>query len=251
MVRIGITCSERSDENGAMHPDIVPYVEAVRRAGGEPVLLSNHASVDEVLASVAGVILSGGADIAPRRYGGRVEHARAQHDRYSRDRDDFEFALVRATRERGVPTLCICRGIEAANVAFGGTLIEDVREEFAERYTIHHRQTYENGLDRADYAPDHDVTLDPRSAVARACGATRLRTNSMHHQALRDIGDGLVAVGRTSDGVIEAIDATFPHPFFLGVQWHPEELDDEPNRRLFAELVRAASSARDLTGRAL
>jgi putative glutamine amidotransferase len=240
MVKIGITCSERSDETGAMHPDVVPYVESVRRAGGEPVLLSSDAPVDEVLASVAGVILSGGPDVDPGRYGGRVEHARAQLERYRRDRDDFEFALVRATRERGVPTLCICRGIQAANVAFGGTLIEDVREEFAERYAIHHRQTYENGLDRADYAPDHDVTLEPRSFVARVCGMTPLRTNSMHHQALRSLGDGLIAVGHTSDGVIEAVEAAFAHPFFVGVQWHPEELDDEPNRHLFAELVRAA-----------
>jgi putative glutamine amidotransferase len=240
MVKVGITCSERSDETGGVHPDVAPYVESVRRAGGEPVLLSNDASVDDVLASVGGVVLSGGPDVDPARYNGRVAHARAQPERYRRDRDDFEFALVRATRERGVPTLCICRGIQAANVAFGGTLIEDVREEFAERYTIHHRQTYENGLDRADYAPDHEVTLDPRSFVARICGASIVRTNSMHHQALRDLGDGLVAVGRTSDGVIEAVDATFPHPFFLGVQWHPEELDDEPNRRLFAELVRTA-----------
>jgi putative glutamine amidotransferase len=240
VVKIGITCSDPSDAGGGVHPDVLPYVDAVRRAGAEAVVLSNQSPIDDVLAAIDGLILSGGADVDPARYGGRLEHARAQVDKYRADRDDFEFALVRATRARGVPTLCICRGVQAANVAFGGTLIEDVREEFGERYTIHHRQTYENGLDRADHAPGHEVRLEPSSAVARICGAESFATNSMHHQALRDLGDGLVAAGRTSDGVIEAVDATFEHPFFLGMQWHPEELDDDPSRRLFAGLVAAA-----------
>jgi len=240
VTKIGITCAEPHDASGAIHADVAQYVAAVRRAGAEAVLLANDAAVEDVLASVGGIILSGGADVDPDRYGGRRDHARSQAGRYRADRDDFEIALVRETRARGVPTLCICRGVQAANVAFGGTLIEDVREEFGERYTIHHRQTYEDGLDRADYAPDHDVVLAAESLVARVCGATTFRTNSMHHQALRALGEGLVAVGHTSDGVIEAVDATFAHPFFLGVQWHPEELDDDPSRRLFAELVAAA-----------
>jgi putative glutamine amidotransferase len=241
MVKIGITCSEASDADNGMHPDVRPYVDAVRDAGAEAVLLSNQSAIADVLASVGGIILSGGVDVDPARYGGRLEHARSQAARgYRTDRDEFEIALVRATRERGIPTLCICRGIQVTNVAFGGTLIEDVHEEFGERYTIHHRQTYEDGLDRADYAPDHDVTLVAGSKIAGICGAQTFRTNSMHHQALRTLGDGLVAAGHTHDGVIEAVDATFDHPFFAAVQWHPEELDDEPSRRLFAELVAAA-----------
>jgi putative glutamine amidotransferase len=242
MVKIGITCSETNDASGAVHPDVLPYVEAVRRAGAEPVLLSNQSAAGDALASVGGIVLSGGVDVDPSRYGGRVEHARSQAGRYRADRDEFEFALVRATRALGVPTLCVCRGLQAMNVAFGGTLIEDVHEEFGERYTIHHRQTYEDGLDRADYAPDHDVSLEPKSIVARVCGTAPFRTNSMHHQALRALGDGLIAVGHTGDGVVEAVEATFDHPLFVGVQWHPEELDDEPSRRLFAALVAAAQA---------
>jgi putative glutamine amidotransferase len=241
LVRIGITCTEAHDENGAVHHDVAPYVAAVRQAGAEPVLLPGGTDLERELDALDGVVFSGGVDVDPARYGGRAEHARSQAGKYRADRDAFEIALARAVRERGIPALCICRGVQVANVAFGGTLIEDVREEFAERYRIHHRQTYENGLDRADYAPDHEVTLAPGSKVAEAAGTTTLRTNSMHHQALRDLGEGLVAVGRTSDGVIEAVDATFEHPFFIGVQWHPEELADEPNRRLFSELVRAAA----------
>jgi len=240
VVRIGITCTERCDEHGDAHPDVRPYLAAVRAAGAEPVLLAGDADLEKELAALDGVIFSGGVDVDPARYGGRAEHARSQAGKYRADRDDLEIALARIVRERGIPTLCICRGVQIVNVAFGGTLIEDVREEFAEHYRIHHRQTYENGQDRSDYAPGHDVTLHPGSGVASAAGTTTIQTNSMHHQALRDLGDGLVVVGRTTDGVIEAVDATFPHPFFLGVQWHPEELDDEPNRRLFAELVRTA-----------
>jgi putative glutamine amidotransferase len=240
MVKIGITCSEASDESGGVHPDVRPYVDAVRHAGAEPVLLSNQSAIADVLASFGGIVLSGGVDVDPARYGGRAEHARSQAGKYRGDRDEFEIALVRAARERRIPTLCVCRGIQVMNVAFGGTLIEDVHEEFGERYTIHHRQTYEDGLDRADYAPDHDVTLAPGSAIASICGTQTFRTNSMHHQALRVLGDGLVAVGHTHDDVIEAVESTFDHPFFAAVQWHPEELDDGPSRRLFAGLVAAA-----------
>jgi putative glutamine amidotransferase len=240
---IGVTASQARGPDGEVHPDVAPYLAAVRRAGGEPVVLANDADPSVAIASVAGILVTGGADIDPAHYGGRAEHANSQRARYRSDRDAFEIALVRAARDRKVPALCICRGLQVANVALGGTLVEDVREEYGDRYTINHRQTHEDGLDRADYAPDHAVTLDPSSAVARICGATTFATNSMHHQSVRTLGTGLVAAGRTSDGTIEAIDVTFEHPFFVGVQWHPEELDDEPSRRLFREFVRAARDA--------
>jgi putative glutamine amidotransferase len=240
MAAIGVTASESRGPGGAVHPDLAPYLESVRRAGGEPLVLSSEGNATDAIESLDGILFTGGVDVDPTRYGGRHEHANSQRARYRADRDAFEIALVREARERKIPVLCICRGVQLANVAFGGTLIEDIGEEYAERYTIDHRQTRENGLDRVDYAPGHDVILDPASVVARVCGASTFATNSMHHQALRALGDGLVAAGRTSDGTIEAVDASFEHPFFIGVQWHPEELDDEPSRRLFSEFVRAA-----------
>jgi putative glutamine amidotransferase len=240
MPKIGVTASEHEASSGGPHPDIMPYLAAVLAAGGDPVVLANDADAERALGTVDGILLTGGADVDPVRYGGRVEHANSQRARYSVERDEFEIALARAARERRVPVLCICRGVQVANVAFGGTLIEDVREEYGDGYAINHRQTYENGQDRAEYAPGHDVELVPTSTVARVCGATTFETNSMHHQALRDLGDGLVVAGRTSDGTIEAVDVTFEHPFFVGVQWHPEELDDEPSRRLFSAFVSAA-----------
>jgi putative glutamine amidotransferase len=144
-----------------------------------------------------------------------------------------------------MPTLGICRGLQIANVAFGGTLIEDVREEYGERYVIEHRQTKEGGLDRTEHAPGHLVTVDPHSRLATLLGTTTLPANSMHHQAVRTIADGLTVVGRTSDGTIEAAEATFAHPFFFAVQWHPEELlEDRATSALFGGLVRAAKGAR-------
>lgn len=239
-VKIGITSSHALAQDGTLHPDAVPYVRAVERAGATAVLLRNElAGIDELLAALGGLLLSGGVDVDPARYGGNVNHARSQAGRYRPDRDAFETALVLAARERGVPTLCICRGLQIANVAFGGTLVEDLSEALGERYAIDHRQTTNGELERTDYAPQHEVALLPQSALARLVNATSFPTNSLHHQAVRSLGDGLVVAGQTSDGVLEAAGATFPHPFFHAVQWHPEEIDDPVSRALFDGLVDA------------
>ena len=243
MPRIAVTATHvESDDD--VHKDVTPYVRALERAGAAWTVAPNDpASVDALLASVDGLLVTGGVDIDPSRYGGRMEHARSEAAYYSASRDAFEIALVLAARDRKVPLLGICRGLQVVNVAFGGTLIEDVREEFGERYTIEHRQTYDGGLDRADYAPGHEVDVEPDSAFARLAGSMRFVTNSMHHQAIRTVGEGLRVVGRTSDGVIEIVDATFEHPFFFAVQWHPEELtDDDVSERLFGGLVSAAGA---------
>ena len=242
MVKIGITSSRAYDESGNVNKHVMAYVRAVRHFGGEPVLLENDvANLDELLSTLHGILVTGGVDVDPAVYGGRAEHARSEVGEYVAARDAFEMELVRETRERGLPTLGICRGLQIANVAFGGTLIEDLREERGDAYTIEHRQTNELGLDRTEHAPGHDVAIDPASKLAVALGATTLPANSMHHQAVRVIGDGLVVAGRTPDGVIEAAEAAFDHPFFFAVQWHPEELLADPaTAALFEGLVRAA-----------
>ncbi len=247
--QIGITSSQPREEDGALHHELVPYVRAIVRAGGEPVLLVNdEANVDELLASLDGLLLTGGVDVDPSRYGGKPDHPHAATGKYRAERDGFEIALVRAARARRLPALCICRGLQIASVAFGGTLIEDVRDELGERYTINHRQTYENGQDRAEYAPGHDVRLEAGSKLARLLGATAFTTNSMHHQAIRSLGEELEVVGRTSDGVIEAFEAAADDAFFFGVQWHPEELIADPfSERLFGALTASALEGRSET----
>jgi putative glutamine amidotransferase len=243
MIKIGITSSTPYDAKGNIDDHVFPYVRAVRRFGGEPVLLANDpANLDELLASLHGVLVTGGVDVDPQRYGGRLEHARSESGKYRADRDAFEAELLRAARDGGIPTLGICRGLQIANVAFGGTLIEDLREERGPEYTLEHRQTNDLGLDRTEHAPGHDVAIDPGSKLAALVGATSVPANSMHHQGVRAIGEGLVVVARTPDGVVEAAEATFDHPFFFCVQWHPEELlDDAATAALFGGLVKAAS----------
>ena len=220
------------------------YERAIEGAGGYVVSFPNVVvEIDALLATVDGVVISGGVDVDPARYGGRLEHSHDERGEYSAARDDFEIALVRATRARGVPTLCICRGMQVVNVAFGGTLVEDLRDELGERYTIEHRQVDESGLERYEYAEGHTVSVLPSSAFARLANATEFLTNSMHHQAVRAVGEGFIAAGHTSDGTIEVLDATFAHPFFYAVQWHPEELTDDVSVRLFGGLVAAARAA--------
>lgn len=232
MVRIGITSSQPYTADGDLHPKVAPYARAVERAGGEPVLLTNDlANLDELLPTLGGIVISGGVDVDPTRYDGRRGHTRSEAGTYRADRDGFEIALVRATRERAIPTLCICRGLQVMNVAFGGTLVEDIGDELGKRSTIDHRHGH------------HRVTAVPDSRLSRITGALAFETNSRHHQAVRKPGDGLTIAARTADGVIEALDPTFGHPFFVAVQWHPEDLDDVVSRRLFEDLVHAVSSA--------
>ncbi len=243
--RVGITSSNAYDSSGAIDDHVLPYVRAVQRYGGAPVLLANEtADLEDLLETLQAVLITGGVDVDPRLYGGRLEHARSEAGKYRAERDAFESALLRATRDRGIPTLGICRGLQIANVAFGGTLIEDLREERGDGYTIEHRQTNELGLDRTEHAPGHEIALDPRSRLAALLGTAPFPANSMHHQAVRDVGEGLAVVGRTADGVIEAAEATFAHPFFFAVQWHPEELlEDAASAALFGGLILAGSAA--------
>jgi putative glutamine amidotransferase len=241
---IGISTSYPKLRDGAIDPNAVQYVEAVRRAGGTPVLFENDiARVDAYLAEVDGIVLSGGRDIDPALYGGRPLQAVQAPDSA---RDAFELVLVKAVRERGMPTLCVCRGLQLANVAFGGTLIEDLPLELGERYTLAHEQRSEEGLEREEYLPGHDVRVTPGSALASLLGTTSFPSNSMHHQAVRAVAPGLRVVATTDDGVIEALDAEFEHPFFFAVQWHPEALpaEDSVSVSLFGGLMRAASAAR-------
>lgn len=221
---------------------MLPYVRAVERSGGRAVLFVNDLGrLEEQVAGVAGIVLSGGTDIAVDCYGGRplpeVQTPRSE-------RDAFEIALVRLSRERAIPALCVCRGLQLANVAFGGTLIEHLPSELGSTYTLHHQQIGEDGRERSELAPGHVVRVEAESALARLLGATSFATNSMHHQAVRRVAPGLRSVARTADGVIEALDAEFAHPFFYAVQWHPEELPGEAvSVRLFEGLAAAARQA--------
>lgn len=209
------------------------YIEAIHRAGGiEAVLLPVELEEEEAarrLGRFDGLLLVGGGDIDPSRYG-QDPHP-AVYDVEPR-RDAFETALARAAVDRGLPTLAICRGIQVLNVALGGTLQQHL-DDAADR-VLHG--------DPATHRPvTHDVRLAPGSRVAQAMGVERAQASSHHHQALADLGDGLEATGWADDEVIEAVEHR--DAWIVGVQWHPEDTSstDRSQQGLFDALVRQAS----------
>ena len=227
---IGVTTYRRERE--ARHRFTLPaaYVDAVRAAGGVPVLLTpGDVSPDELLARLDGLVLSGGGDLEPQRSGAGL-HGTVYGT--CGDRDEFELALARAAIAQRAPILAICRGLQVVNVARGGTLHGHLPDVVGE--SVPHRAS-------ASEASAHPVRVDPGSELAAALDSDHLASvPSWHHQAIDRLGEGLEPVAWAADGVIEAV--RLPGSAALtAVQWHPE-LDLAPGaagRRLFEHLVRA------------
>ena len=220
--------AERSGVNAA-------YLRSVLAVGGTPVILSpllGPSYAPRALDGVDGLILSGGEDLDPAWYGAeRSPHCHPP----SRERDLFELALFGAARQRELPILGICRGIQVVNVALGGTLYQDLP---AERPGAVNHDVVAPRSTRS-----HEVRLASGSRAAAALGAERVGVNSFHHQAVRDLAPALVASGWTEDGLIEAAESPPEAPWLLAVQWHPEEMYAEhaaPERGLFRALVEEA-----------
>lgn len=215
------------------------YVRAVTAAGGVPIVLSplmGPSLAARALDGVDGLVLTGGEDVDPAWY------ETAPHPRLnppSRERDLFELALFAAARQRELPVLGICRGIQLVNVALGGTLYQDLPSE--------RRGTVDHDPQGARTDRSHDVRLEPGSLAAGALGSAAVRVNSFHHQAVRDLAPKLVASGWSEDGLIEAVEGAEGQPWLLAVQWHPEEMHADvggPDLGLFRALVaRAAAGA--------
>jgi putative glutamine amidotransferase len=204
------------------------YVDGIVRAGGVPVLLPPAgAGYPELLKAIDGLVLTGGADIEPARYG------RQAHDStYTRpSRDTFEFALLDGALAAGIPALGVCRGLQVLNVAFGGTLTQHLPEATGSAAHQPARATFGTTT----------VKLAPGSRAARILG-TETECRCYHHQAVDRLGAGLRGVGWAADGMIEAVELPGDQ-FVLGVQWHPEQ--DTDDRRLFAALVAAAAGHRE------
>jgi putative glutamine amidotransferase len=214
------------------------YADSVLRAGGVPILLAPvpNPDVPALLDRIDGLVLSGGGDVEPERYGGTRNDAMYGMDF---DRDEFEIEVVREAAARRFPVLAICRGLQVVNVALGGTLIGDIPAEIgsADHTVIGHHVF--NG--------HQHVTLDASCRVAAIVGATELEVNSIHHQAVRDLAPGFTAVAWADDGVIEAIQHEDPEWPLTAVQWHPEYLgqaEDKASWALFCVLVEDAAERR-------
>jgi putative glutamine amidotransferase len=219
------------------------YARAVREAGGEPRLLQfDVTTLDAQLAGVDAVLLSGGGDVDPQRYGVVTDLA----DEIDPRRDAFEIALAWRARERGLPTLGICRGLQVANVAFGGTLIPDIGTHAGAATAARHRVEVD-GESVRDLIPGHAVDIASASRLASIIGGSRVQTGSRHHQSLATVAPDLRVVATTPDGIVEAAEARFSSPFWLAVQWHPEstlDLDRGASRAIFAAFIGAARDAR-------
>lgn len=228
--RIGISGRSALVEGAERSGVNASYLRAVAAGGGAPVILSPLAGARAVPALLDGVdalLLSGGADVDPRHYRTAPHPALGTVEP---ERDSFELALIAEARERGLPVLAVCRGLQIVNVALGGTLWQDLPAE---------RGAHPQSGSRTDRV--HAVTLVPTSRLAEALGTERHRVNSFHHQAIRDLAPGLAATAHAEDGVIEGIESTTGW-WLLGAQWHPEEFWAESGSSdlaLFRALVAA------------
>ena len=211
------------------------YTTAVEAAGGVPIVLPpQDGNADRLAGLIDGLIISGGGDIDPLLYGDSDVHPKT----YGIDagRDSLELALAREAIDRELPTLCICRGIQVLNVALDGNLYQDVADQFGP--DLEHRQ---QTLEVPNHEPWHSVTATAGSLLAEVYGTTDIQVNSFHHQGIRDLGTGLIAVGASTDGLIEGVELP-GHPWMLGVQWHPEMMwaAHDEHLRPFQRLVEAA-----------
>ena len=201
------------------------YADAVLDAGGAPVLLPPLPEAAlEVLRVLDGVVLAGGADVDPGRYGA-APHPETGPARP--DRDAAELLVATACWERSVPLLAICRGMQVLNVALGGDLLQHLPD--VEGVEAH------RGADGV--FAERTLTVDPHSLLGDAVGAS-LDVHCYHHQAVGRVAEGLRAVAWSRDGVVEALERAGDGAFALAVQSHPEESAD---RRVFAGLVAAAA----------
>lgn len=191
-------------------------------------------SADDYADALDGLVLQGGKDLDPALYGQTAQHIIGEPDPV---RDRFELDLVRAFHARGKPIFGICRGMQLINVAFGGSLYQDLAKQGACAYSHVESAAYDGH--------HHDLVMTAGGALSHWYGTDRGRVNSIHHQAVDTLGRGLEVVARASDGVIEAILGQ-GGGFVLGVQWHPEFQDGrdpslllgDPLMQAFLEAVR-------------
>jgi len=194
------------------------YRQSVLHVGGTPTILEPSMTAEQALSGVDGLLLTGGDDVAPSRYG---EPAHAATVEAEKGRDEFEMALVAAARARQLPIFAICRGIQVLNVACGGTLVQDIPSQIAGALS-HSLPVPPN----QPFSLAHEVWIERDSLLSklmreRLADLDTCEVNSRHHQAVKAVANGFTVSATAPDGVIEAIEDP-SLPFCLGVQWHPE-----------------------------
>ena len=232
---IGLSCSHPSDYSSAR----TTYTESVIQTGGTPMLIpvtTDSIVLVDIISRLDGIILIGGADIHPSYYN---EEPIEQLGEVDSLRDVYDISLIRLAAQRGVPMLGICRGEQLINVAFGGTLYQDIPAQHPDT-TVRHNQEEPSSV------PTHAVNLLPDSEMARITGETQLFTNTHHHQAVKQVAPGFRITAWATDSIPEAIENIEGKPIW-GVQFHPEALTvagDSISARFFYFLVDKAITFR-------
>jgi putative glutamine amidotransferase len=231
-LRVGLTTTIDPEAGSHARPALflyTSYIQALEQIGAAAVLITpahGSAAIDALVSACYGLVLSGGEDVDPARYGEKPNPALGA---VQPARDTMEFHALDCALQRGMPVFGICRGAQVLNVHFGGTLYQDIDTQ--RPGNLRHQQTAAWDRDA------HGITVEPESLLCSIVRERRLFINSFHHQAVRDLGTDLRVVARADDGLIEAVEHT-TYPWLLGVQWHPERNEarmpeTDPDLRLF------------------
>ena len=241
--RIGLTLmcdSPKRDKHLPRYGMNTSYFAAVRRAGGVPVPLAPGDAdemelyVEGAPLALDGILLPGGGDIHPTYF---EEETHPKCGPPEQERDEMEMKLLALIRESRMPILALCRGIQVLNVAFGGSLIQDLGAQRPEADEHSFFKTHP----RSYLA--HAIDIEPASRLARILKTTSIKVNSLHHQAVDRLGAGLIATAWAPDGIIEALELADPSAerYLIGMQCHPEDIQEqEPMRWLFDSFIEAA-----------
>ena len=232
MVVIGVTPAQSDKGNITINQD---YLNAIIRAGAAPVLLpmtEDESVQSALLTRIDGLLLSGGADVAPALYGEETLPVCGVTDPL---RDTAEVYLVKKSVRENIPFLAICRGFEIMIAAAGGTLYQDIETQRPD--SLRH-PCYEVPAEKV-----HGVTIEENTLLYELCGQKEIRVNSRHHQGAKELPPVLTISARAEDGLPEGIELS-GHPFAVGVQWHPETLSAEnpEAQALFDALARQAET---------
>ena len=240
---VGIPCDHRMVGKHPFHMVGEKYITAVRDgAHALPLLvpvLSPPIPVDELVASVDGFLFTGSpSNVSPKLYGGTAPREGVMQDER---RDDTAIPLLKAAIAAGKPVLCVCRGFQELNVAFGGTLYQHIQEIPGR---MDHREDTGAPLE-TQYAPVHAVQIEPGCLFADIVGAGSFQVNSLHSQGIDKLAPALHADAVAPDGQIEAVSMPQAKGFLLGVQWHPEWRwsEDELSRAIFGAFAEALREA--------
>jgi putative glutamine amidotransferase len=241
---IGVTTALRRDDrnNIELLSAYERNIRALERAGALPVMIPctlDDRTLRGIYERLDGVLIPGGGDINSENWDEAL-HPTAEPE--SVQRDHTELTIVRWAVQDDLPVFGICRGHQVVNVALGGSLVQDIPSMIDTRY----RHQYSQPTPRSHIA--HEITVEPSSKLAGILGGTRIEVNSIHHQSVKRIGEGMQVVAYAPDGIIEGTERPDKH-FVVSVQWHPEDLTDtEPMFNLFRSFVEAASARMNGSG---